>query len=364
MKRYLGVKHIKDDTYQLNFRPFKKSKRVFRRVKAESHKAAFAKLSEIIAETRKIKNPEIGQRENETFDEIFPTFERNIIADNLTKKTIYGLKRVYKRLFNEFRLKRFPHVTTPAQLGLPFFLEYKSYYGVELKHPTGLESEFGRVVCIMNRLRKLRYCSESIIKDMREIKIPQSPKKDYPEITDSVIKVFLTVVKRLRPDLYGPIYFMLRTGRRVEETTLIERKDVIWEGVRPVKVKVRAETTKMRRVAPLNYLDPDLEAHIRQAYQKSNNRHSPYLFLNRLNKKCSQRVITRFLGDLSEEVLKVRITSHYFRHRFCTECGKANLPLIDVMAISGIKDVGILTRYYSHSTNEGLSKVLESTRLM
>ena len=153
MKRYLGVKHIKGDTYQLNFRPFKKSKRVFKRVKAESDKAAFAKLSGLIAETRKVKDPEIGQRENITFDEIFPTFERNIISDNLTKKTIDGLKRVYKRLFNEFRLKRFPHVQAPAQLSLPFFLEYKSYYGVELKHRTGLESEFGRVVCIMNRLR-------------------------------------------------------------------------------------------------------------------------------------------------------------------------------------------------------------------
>ena len=96
-------------------------------------------------------------------------------------------------------------------------------------------------------IAKLRYCSESIIKDMRDIKIPQSrPKKDYPEITDTDIKGFLAKIKHDRPDLYGPVYFMLRTGRRVEETTLIERKDVIWEGIKPVKVKIRAETTKMR----------------------------------------------------------------------------------------------------------------------
>ena len=45
-----------------------------------------------------------------------------------------------------------------------------------------------------------------------------------------------------------------------------------------------------------------------------------------------------------------------------TECGKANVPLADVKAISGIKDVQVLLEFYSHTTNEGQDKVLEVTR--
>ena len=365
MKKYSGIRQIDQDTVEVNFRPFKGAERVFKRIKVATKQEAAAKRAELITEARKVKDPEIDQRGTLTFNEIFPAFERSLIADNLSKKTIYGLKRVYNRLFDEYRLKKFPHIKTPGQLNLPFFLDYKGYYGVELKRQAGLRAELGRVVSIMHRLRRSRYCSEGIIKEIREeMKIPGRTKKDYPEITVTDMCKFLAQVKRERPDVYGPVYFMQRTGRRVEETTLIERKDVIWDGVRPIKVKIRAETTKMKRVAPLDYLDSELEAHIRQGYQKSNNRHAPYLFLNRFNKKCAQGVISKFLGALSKKVLGVRITSHYFRHRFCTECGKSNLPLVDVMAVSGIKDVGILIKYYSHSTNEGLAKVLESSRLV
>jgi len=173
--------------------------------------------------------------------------------------------------------------------------------------------------------------------------------------------MLLNFIKGDRPDLYRPIYFMLRTGRRVEETTLIQRKDVVWEGLVPVRINIRAETTKTKTFAPLAHLDPDLQLFIRQAYQESNRHKAVYLFLNRRNKKCDQRKITDYLGSMSEDLLKVRITSHYFRHRFCTECGKSNLPPVDVMAISGLRDVNILLKYYSHSTKEGLSKVLEST---
>ena len=252
MKRYSGIRQIDADTYEINFRPQKGADRIFKRIKAQSVKEASVKMAELITEAQKIKEPEKDQRENLTFDEIYPAFERNILADNLAKKTIYGLKKVYSRIFTEYRLKKCPQITKLSQLDLPFFLEYKAYYAVELKRPRGLRAELGRVVNIMHRLRRLRYCSESIVKDLREIKIPERVKKDYPEITDSNIKAFLARIKSERPDFYGPVYFMVRTGRRVEETTLIERKDIVWNGIKPVKVNIRAEITKMRRNAPLS----------------------------------------------------------------------------------------------------------------
>jgi len=62
-------------------------------------------------------------------------------------------------------------------------------------------------------------------------------------------------------------------------------------------------------------------------------------------------------------MLEVSVTPHYFRHRFLTECGKANVPIVDIMAIAGIKDIGVVTRFYSHTTVEGQDKVLAASRI-
>ena len=57
------------------------------------------------------------------------------------------------------------------------------------------------------------------------------------------------------------------------------------------------------------------------------------------------------------------VTPHYFRHRFFTECGKANVPMVDVKAISGIKDNGVLLQHYLHSTVERQDMVLAAVGL-
>lgn len=201
------------------------------------------------------------------------------------------------------------------------------------------------------------------MKILLEIKKPKARKKEYPDISKTKIMELLSFIKKDRPDFYNPIYFMCRVGRRVEETTLIEKKDVIWDGIKPVKINIRAETTKTREYAPLNKLDSDLEIFIRQAYQFSIKHKAVYLFLNRQGKKCNQRRICEYLKKVSEKITGVKITPHYFRHRFFTESGKANMPIADVKTISGLRDSDVLINYYSHSTNEGQLNVLETTKI-
>ena len=43
--------------------------------------------------------------------------------------------------------------------------------------------------------------------------------------------------------------------------------------------------------------------------------------------------------------------------------GKANVPIVDVMSISGIKDINVIVKHYSHSTEEGQAKVLEVSKV-
>jgi len=132
------------------------------------------------------------------------------------------------------------------------------------------------------------------------------------------------------------------------------------KGFKPLAIDIRAETTKTKEKAPLSCLDEDLERLIRQSL--SNNK-TEWLFPNRLGRKCTPDKVYEYLKKASEQVIGIRITPHYFRHRFITECAKANAPIADVKSISGIKDNEVLLKYYSHSTIEGQKKVLATTCL-
>ncbi|NQT06114.1 MAG: site-specific integrase [Candidatus Omnitrophica bacterium] len=168
------------------------------------------------------------------------------------------------------------------------------------------------------------------------------------------------IYKKQQAGLLLSAVFQLRTGRRRQETTLILKKDVVMKGFKPLAIDIRAETTKTKEKAPLSCLDEDLERLIRQSL--SNNK-TEWLFPNRLGRKCTPDKVYEYLKKASEQVIGIRITPHYFRHRFITECAKANAPIADVKSISGIKDNEVLLKYYSHSTIEGQKKVLATTCL-
>lgn len=142
---------------------------------------------------------------------------------------------------------------------------------------------------------------------------------------------------------------------------MIEKKDVVWDGIKPVKIDIRAETTKRKEKTPLKDIPVDLGNLIRQAYLNSKRHKAPYLFLNRLHRKCQQTRISDCLKAASKKIIGIKITPHYFRHRFFTESGKKSLPMVDVMEISGLKDAKVLLEYYSHGTSEGRQKVFDAT---
>jgi integrase len=287
-----------------------------------------------------------------------------LLGERKPRKTYLHYQKTYWRMFNDFRNLKFTHLQNPNQLTLAFFEEYKNYYCNELNRPKGLRAELIYVKAIMKRMYSLGFCTEKIIEDLAKyIKKPKPNKKEYPEISSTKINELLAFIKKDRPDYYRPIYFMKRTGRRIEETTLIERRDVVWNGIKPIKINIRAETTKTKEYSPLEKLDSDLEVFISQAYKESSKHKAPYLFLTKRGKKINQRRICEYLKMVSKEIIGVKITNHYFRHRYWVECGKNNVPIADAMAISGNKDSDVVIVFYTHSTNEGLAKVLELTKV-
>lgn len=366
MKKYAGVKLTSAGNYQINFRITKGGQRFWDTVKASSMQEAYNLRAEFIAKNRNALQGPAAEKLRLTtgFSTVWEGIGEGLQGERKPRKTYLHYQKTFWRMFGDFRSLKFPYIENSNQLSLAFFEQYKNYYCNELGRPRGLRAELIIVKAIMKRMYRLGYCSEKIIKDIAEhIKKPKPNKKQYPDITNSKISELLAFIRKDRSDYYRPIYFMKRTGRRVEETTLIEKRDVIWSGIKPIRINIREETTKTDEYAPLNKLDTELEVFISQAYKDSSKHLSPYLFLTKQGKKFNQRRICEYLKEASDKIIGIKITSHYFRHRYWVECGKSNVPIIDAMAISGNKDSDVVIAFYSHSTNDGLAKVLELTRL-
>ena len=359
-----GVREVvKGEKYEVNY--VLAGKRYQYRVDATSLTEAYHKKSEDVAEKRRniatlVSN---GERFNAGFSEAWEKLYADLIADSLPKKTVHHYAKTYNRLFNEFLGSKFQEITSFNQLSLPLFREYKNFYVNDLDRPRGWRAELIFVKSIMKRLYGLGYCGKGLIESLHELKKPQAIKREYANVPASKIKMLLQFIKQDRVDYYYPLYFIMRTGRRINETTLIERKDVEWEGLNPARLNIRAETTKMGQHAPLTKLDDDLGKVISEGYKAGLKHKEPYLFLNAFGRRCTPDKVREHLKRASRRVLGFEITPHYFRHRFLTESGKANMPIVDVMAISGIKDINVIVKYYSHSTDEGQSNVLKASRI-
>ena len=373
-KKYIGVRTIvKGEKYEIKWDV--DGHRCQHRIEASSGKEAFEqRMKEIFA----FKEAKLAEQEEESveqggksseeqlygfrsvdFDTAWKALNDDIKSDVKLDKTLGRYKMTYWRMFRDFRGKYFPDVTETGQLRLPFFRQYRNYYANDLKRPKGIRTELIQVKALINRLYLLGLCSRNLMDEMKDFKKPPAKKKAYPDISNSDIDRLMVEMEKERPDYFMVLYFVKRVGRRINETTLIERKDVVKHGFRPVAINIRAETTKMKENAPIEYLDEDLLRHIHRAL--GGNR-TKWLFPNKHGRRCHPNRVRDFLKRKSREVLGIELTPHYFRHRFCTECGKANIPIADVKAVSGIKDTKVLLEYYSHSTKAGQKQVLDITK--
>ncbi|MBD3296507.1 MAG: tyrosine-type recombinase/integrase [Candidatus Omnitrophica bacterium] len=359
-KKYTGVRTIvKGEKYEIKWAVDGQKRQ--HRIEASSEKQAFEqRMKEIFAyQKERAAGKEPGGFRSVDFDTAWEALRDDIKSDVELAKTLGRYKMTYWRMFRDFRGMYFPHVVETGQLRLPFFRQYRNYYANDLGRPEGIRTELIQVKALVNRMYSLGFCTRELMDEMKGFKKPPAKKKEYPDISDSDINRLMDEMKKERPDYFMILYFIKRVGRRINETTLIERRDVVLHGFRPVAINIRAETTKTKEDAPLEYMDRDLLKHIHRAL--SGNR-TEWLFPNKYGRRCHPNRVRDFLKRKSMEVLGIELTPHYFRHRFCTECGKANIPIADIKAVSGIKDTKVLLEYYSHSTKAGQKQVLEITR--
>jgi len=123
-------------------------------------------------------------------------------------------------------------------------------------------------------------------------------------------------IKRDRPHYYYPLYYAFRTGRRITETLMLEKRDVVWDGLNPVRINIRAETTKMKAAAPMLTLDEDLRKTIKESIQRNRGIKTKHLFPNEKGKMCKYDRVRLYLRKVSPPILGVEIKPHHLRLRY------------------------------------------------
>jgi len=364
-KRSKGIRFIKNDIYFIDYQAGLTRRQ--ERIHADSMSAARAIRDERKVELRKqVSSGQNGNgRLHASFDEAWEKLEADLLSDKVTRRNVLRQQKIFRVLFNEYLPLEHPTIKTLNQVRLPFFLGYKNYFVNVLKRNPkgGLRSELIVIKSMMRRLKKLGFCGKDVVEELNEIKRPNSDKKRYADVPKEQLKKLLHFIKQGRPHYHHPVYFMCRTGRRVNETLMIKKGDLEWDGLNPVRINIRGETTKNGQDAPITKLDEELQEVLRESCRRNTHLGTPFLFPAPNGKKCKYDRLAKYLKETSLKVIGIPITCHYFRHRFLTEGAKAGVPFSDLSKICGLLDAEVMQRHYAHATDSGQELVLSATRL-
>lgn len=363
MKNRDGVRQLGKGLYEVNFRPSSAgADRVFRRVNVQSLQEARTKRAELIAEENKKNNAPIihKDRQNSSYEELKIAIERSLLADNKNRKTINRFMSCW-RAFKQFLIERHPDITSINDLKEAHFEDYKNYIVVDKKREKGWRAELTIIKAIFKRLKRKGYCNKDVLEELKELKRPARIKKAYEHIPNSEIKKILSYIKDDRPHYYGLTATLYKCGWRIEETTLLRKADIKWNGLNPLELLIRAESTKTKKERIFDMFDDELRVVFRQ--YAFNNKKTVWLFPNKNNRKIHSGHYREYLKEVSRNIIGKAITPHYFRHRLCTVAAANNVPVNDIKAITGIQDLKVLLTYYQHTTVEGKAKVLALSSL-
>jgi len=360
VKRYTGVRQIEQGLYEINYRPYKKAKRVFKRVKASSMQEAYLKRIKLISEYDMSNKMANSENCNITFKVLKERLKQSMEVDRCRKKTINRSLLSFKIFFFEFLTTKYPRITNLNSLSIPVFEAYKNFVVVDLGRDRGWRSELGTLKTMFGRFVRSGFCEKRIIEDLSEFKKPPAVQRGYKEITRTDKRNLLGYVEKDRSAFYGITYFLMRLGWRIEETLSIRKKNIKWNGLTPVEIKIEAPDRKNNREFVFDAMDEDLARVIKRHAFK--NKRSEWLFPNRKGNRTSSNHYRIYLAEVSQKVIGKRLTPHDFRHSLVTEMALKNAPIRDVMAITGHTDINTVLKHYSHSTKKGKEQVLENTK--
>lgn len=356
-KTSAGIRQRGPNTYEINFQH--KGKRYFNTIYATSERDAFKKriqmMAQVMEPSHKVQIVNKQASLEEAFNRYLELNER-VLDENTLKRA----ECVFKHL-TTFLQRSCPEIINAHQLSLSVCRRFKDYLvSKPAKSLSGVNADIDRIRAIFNKFVEYEFVDSNPFKAVEKFprKLARPKQKHLP--TDVEVR---KIIKSAQSDpSYSEITrYIYRTGRRIQETCLLEKRDVNFDANgKPESVKIRPEITKTKEPGLLP-LDEDLSQIISEALQK--NPHIPYLFTNVYKRGIAPNTFRIFLeGVCKKEKIAARISPHCFRFYAVTRLLNNGVNPKDAMTITGHSDLETFMSY-ARTTKEGVLSALQKTKL-
>jgi integrase/recombinase XerD len=239
---------------------------------------------------------------------------------NYSKNTI----KTYKSIINNF----FQYITKYNDYDNEKFLKIFKKYMIHMKHDKNVSKNFMYLIVTVLK----QFCIYNNINALKDVKTPKRAKSLPKSLTEAEVNKLLNSVKiKNIYDIRNKVilYLLYSTGVRISELTsikiknidLIERTIIIKEG-KGGKDRIVLFDMKTKKI---------IERYLR--IRESN---TDYLFINKFDKKLSERYIQKIIKDYAKiaEINKT-VTPHVLRHSFATHLLKKGADIRVIQKLLG-----------------------------
>jgi len=349
--KYPGIRPRSKTSWEIKY--YVNGKPKTETVKTSSIEEANMVRSQRIVAERSNSNISLEQN-NVTFEQAFKSYLE--IKSDLDPSTIQRSVCIFNH-FVDFVNLAHPNIRFIQQVTVELGRAYKLYLITKTtKTKSGINTEISKLRAIFKVFCEYMGLAENPFAKVEKFTRREAKPKEKHLPTDREVRTILD-----NNDAYIELTkYIMSVGRRIEETTLYKKRDVICdpEG-KPLYLKIKADDTKTDTAEDF-YFNNELSAIVAEALNKFPK--SEYLFTNEWGRKVSQNTYRGHLQRLCKAHKIVYSSPHCFRYFVVNKLINGGVNLKDAMSVTGHINVESFLQYLK-STPEGRMKALEITNL-
>ena len=350
-KKYLGVRRRGPNSFEINF--ISNGQRHYETIQASSEAQAFAVRLQKMASS--VRGNEIADASLSDALQYYLNQTEKILQDNTRQRS----ECIYNHLV-DFLKSAYPNINFVGQITVEIGRKYKEHLlSIQGKSPSGINTDISKLRAMFRKFEEYGFVVSNPFTKVEKIpgRLAKPEKKHLP--TEYEIKTILNAVQD-DPSYEELTTFLIRVGRRIEETTLYEKSDVLKnEKGMPIKIIVRPEITKTKDTGEVP-MDDELAGLVKRVLEKHPDQ--KYLFTNVAQRKICSNTYRDYLKRICERHKLNEISPHCFRYFVVNKLLNSGVNLKDAMAVTGHVDIESFMSYVK-TTEEGRQRALAVTKL-
>lgn len=355
-KKYAGVRRRGECSFEINY--YVNRQRKTETIKAHSEGEAYAVKLQRITQFSGLKDSsEQVIPDDVTLEGAFNRYED---TERFLKSCTVQRSRCVYNHFLDFLKVSYPNLKFVHQVSGDVGNAYKNcLLSKPDKTASGINWDITKLRAIFACYVRYKFIKENPFKKVEKIPRRLAKEKEKYLPTDLDVAKIRQGIQG-HPDYAEITEFILRTGRRIDETANYKRTDLVVDELGEIiALRIRREITKAQFESSELLLDDSLREVIKKAVAK--NADSQYLFTNRWGRQIWSNTYRDFLKTLCRNLgIKGNITPHCFRYYVVNKLTESGIKLKDAMAITGHVDIQSFL-HYQKSTREGQLKALKIT---